>query len=181
MQTLTEANILQYDVEFADFFQTSSEHFVFFHYSDVHGKWKTICLNSCTHFLNFALWLFSHLDQQYVLLLHSPQAIVSFFYLLLASLPLLPLRLLLYLILQLLNPLPQHGVLSLSIPQPLLDVLIGCDQGEVGSNGFIAGTHRYRTLARCGVGSLMFKDANVIIHCQGLHACTGLLCSRWKT
>lgn len=128
--------------------------------------------------VNLAPWLFRHPHRQYALLLHSPHTVISFFYLLLGFLPPPPISLHLYLILQLLNPLPQQGILSLCISQPLLDVLIGSDQGEVGSDRFIASTHRYRTLSSSGVGRLMFKDANVIIHCQGLHACTGLLCSR---
>lgn len=182
MHTLPEASIFQYGVEFADFFQTFSEHFVFVHYSDVLETKKKNLFSFISVYstpsLNLALWVFGHLDKECVLLLHSPHAIISFFYRVLASLSPSPLRLHLYLILQLLNPLPQQGILSLGVSQPLLDVLIGRDQGEVGSNRLIAGTHRHRALAGSGVGRLMFKDANVIIHCQGLHACTGLLCSR---
>lgn len=179
MQTLPEANILRLNL--LTFSKLSLSMFVFVfvfvHNSDVlENLFPSISVNSSSS-LNLPLWLY--LDtQQYVLLLH---AIISFFRLLLASLPPSLLHFHLYLILQLLHPLPQQGVLSLCVSQPLLDVLVGRDQGEVGSDGFIAGAHRHGTLAGGGVGRLVFKDADVIIHCQGLHACTGLLCSRQKT
>lgn len=48
MKTLQEANILQCNVESADFFQTFSEHFVFVHNSDVleNGK-KYVFIHFC--------------------------------------------------------------------------------------------------------------------------------------
>lgn len=128
--------------------------------------------------LNLTLWQFNQMIRQHVLLLYSLHAIISFLHLFIVSLSTFHICLQLYLILQLFNPPPEQGILSLCVSQPLLDVFVGCDQGEVRCDRLIPGTHRYRTLASCGVGRLMFKDANVIFHCQGLHSCIGLLCSR---
>lgn len=47
----------------------------------------------------------------------------------------------LYLILQLLNPSPQQCIFPLCVPQPLLDILIGCNQGEVRGDRLVTGAH----------------------------------------
>lgn len=160
-------------------------YFIFFLQWDISILCLSIILKSCTieksfifvhrsPFVNIALWLFRQHDKLYVLKFCLSLSFLSPSSLCCAILLLFPtLFFHLYLVFKLLHSLLQQGIVSLCLSQPLFDVLVCRDQGKVGGDRFVTGTHRHRTLSSSGVGCLMFKDANVIIHCWGIHTYTG--------